>query len=229
MPLSTAHERMEASPGTRPGTVAGDDRPQSLYSVRHYGPLGDTRIVDERAHIASALRLPVLTSRLRLRDFVTTDWEAVHAYVSDPEVVHFMFWGPRDASESRDYIQRMLVSQQERPRMTWELAIIRRADHRLLGACDLTLLNEREADLGYVLARDAWGQGYAAEAALALVVAGFLQLGLQRIVATCDPRNLASARVLEKAGLQRAGLLAQHQWAKGRWWDSLLYEIDRER
>jgi [ribosomal protein S5]-alanine N-acetyltransferase len=176
----------------------------------------------------SILRLPLRTARLLLRDFVAADWEAVHAYASDPEVVHFMYWGPRDAAESQGYIRRMLATQRERPRTTWELAVVRMADHRLLGACDLTPLTPGEADLGYVLARDAWGQGYATEAAQALVAAGFAQLNLRRIVATCDPRNLASARVLEKAGLRRAETLHRHQWAKGRWWDALRYEVHRE-
>ena len=79
-----------------------------------------------------------------------------------------------------------------------------------------------------MLARDAWGRGYATEAARALVAAGFAQLGLRRIVATCDPANAASARVLEKAGLRRAALLPRYEWAKGRWWDALLYEIRRD-
>jgi RimJ/RimL family protein N-acetyltransferase len=174
------------------------------------------------------LDLPIRTARLRLRDFTVADGAAVHAYASDPEVARFLYWGPRDEAESRDYVGRMLAIQRERPRSRWELAIVRAADGRVLGACDLTHVGPGEADLGYVLARAAWGRGYATEAARALVAAGFARLGLRRIVATCDPANAASARVLEKAGLRRAAFVPRHEWAKGRWWDALRYELQRD-
>jgi len=66
---------------------------------------------------------------------------------------------------------------------------------------------------------------YATEAARALLTFGFGQLRLHRIFATCDPANTASARVLEKIGMQREGLLREHEWVKGRWRDSFLYAI----
>ena len=82
-----------------------------------------------------------------------------------------------------------------------------------------------EGWIGYSLNRKFWGQGYATEAAEALVKFGFGQLNLHRIFATCDPFNVASARVLEKAGMQREGHFRQHKWVKGKWRDSLLYAI----
>lgn len=173
------------------------------------------------------LTLPIRTGRLLLRDFVAADFGAIHAYSSDPEVTRFMFFGPRDEADSQDYLHGMLESQAREPRFVWELAIVRRSDDCLIGACDLTLEDEREGDLGYILARHAWGQGYATEAARAMVDAGFGQLGLERVFATCDVDNAASARVLEKVGLRREALLKHHKQAKGRWWDSYLYGIAR--
>src|SRR5215510_8451069 len=131
--------------------------------------------------IAPRLALPLYTPRLLLRDFLPTDLQAIHAYASDPEVTRFMFYGPRDEADTIAYLQRMLQSQVERPRRMWELAVIRRADDRLIGACDVTLENAHEGDLGYIFARNAWGQGYASEAARAMVDAGFAQLQLERI------------------------------------------------
>src|SRR4051794_28588908 len=117
--------------------------------------------------------LPITTERLILRDFLPSDWEAVHAYRSEIEVARHMFWVPNDEAGSRWYLNCVIAEQPKAPRMTWELAIVRRADNRLIGACDLTLETTLIADLGYSLARDAWGQGYAFEAARAMVVAGF--------------------------------------------------------
>ena len=177
--------------------------------------------------MARCLHLPIRTERLLLRDFVAPDLNVIHAYSSDAEVTRFMFFGPRSETDSRDYLQRMVESQAQKPRLTWELAIVCRSDDRLIGACDLTLEDEREGDLGYILARDAWGQGYATEAARAMVAAGFEQLGLERVFATCDVDNAASAHVLEKAGLRQETLLKNHKEARGRWWDSYLYAIVR--
>ena len=128
--------------------------------------------------MARCLHLPIRTERLLLRDFVAADLNAIHAYSSDPEVTRFMFFGPRSETDSRHYLQRMLESQAQKPRLTWELAIVRCSDDRLIGACDLTLEDEHEGDLGYIFARDVWGQGYATEVARAMVAAGFEQLGL---------------------------------------------------
>ena len=54
---------------------------------------------------------------------------------------------------------------------------------------------------------------------------GFGELGLHRIFATCDPRNIGSRRVLEKAGMQCEGILREHKWQKGEWRDSCLYAM----
>jgi hypothetical protein len=107
----------------------------------------------------SQLDLPLHTFRLLLRDFIPADFQPVHAYASDPDVTRFMLYGPRDEADTAAYLQRMLHSQGETPRRTWELAVIRRVDARLIGACDLTLEDEQAGDLGYIFAREAWGQG----------------------------------------------------------------------
>jgi len=165
------------------------------------------------------------TPRMTLRDFRASDFDGVFAYASDPEVTRFMFYGPRDKADTQAYLQRMLQSQTEVPRRTWEVAVVRTGDGHLIGACDLTMEDALTADLGYILARDAWGQGYATELARTLLRAGFEQLGRQRIFAICDMRHLASVRVLEKAGLRRETTLYRYKEAKGRSWDMYRYAL----
>jgi RimJ/RimL family protein N-acetyltransferase len=181
------------------------------------------------AHNASMpLEVPIRTRRLIAREFGPGDFDAVHAYGSDPLVTRFMFFGPRTPDETRAYLARMIATQDRQPRTTWELALIQAADGRLIGGCDLTLEQPDEADLGFILARDVWGRGYASEIALALVRAGFEQLGVRRIFATCDVANHASARVLEHAGLRREARLERHTFAKDTWWTSWLYALRRD-
>ena len=164
--------------------------------------------------------------RLTLRDFHASDFDAVFAYASDPEVTHFMFYGPRDQAETQAYLQGMLQSQTEVPRRTCEVAVVRTQDRRLIGACDLTMEDTLTGDLGYILARDAWGQGYTSEIArIRLRRAGFEQLGLHRIFAICDIHHLVSMRVLEKAGLRRETTLYGYKEAKGRSWNIYRYAL----
>jgi len=167
------------------------------------------------------------TERLVLRDFEETDWEAVHAYASDPEVVRYMNWGPNTEEETKNFIQRAIAHQKEQPRRNYTLAMVLKADGRLVGGCGIEVSNpdNREGWIGYCLNRNFWGQGYATETAKVLLEFGFNHLNLHRVFATCEPANIASAQVLEKIGMQREGRLREHKWAKRKWRDSLLYAI----
>lgn len=167
------------------------------------------------------------TERLILRDFEEADWKPVHSYASNPEVVRYVDWGPNTFEETRNFIRRAIATQNEHPRRNYNFAMILRAKNRLIGACGIFVsnLDNREAWIGYVLNRHFWGQGYATEAAKALLTFGFEKLNLHRIFATCDPANIASAHVLEKIGMQHEGRLREHKRVRGKWRDSLLYAI----
>ena len=84
---------------------------------------------------------------------------------------------------------------------------------------------------GYMFIHCLWvvgkskGQGYATEAARALVSFGFGTLRLHRVFATCDVRNVASARVLEKVGMRREGHCRGDKWVRGQWRDSYIYAM----
>lgn len=172
--------------------------------------------------------LPITTSRLVLRDFVAEDWQAVHAYASDPEVVRYMPFGPNTQQESRDFIERMLADQAEGAREALQPAVTLKDGGSLIGACRIGVVagvGLSEASLGYTLRRTAWGHGYATEAARALVALGFDTMGVHRVHATCDVDNIASARVLEKLGMHREGLLRENVRLRTGWRDSYLYAI----
>src|SRR5205085_2661675 len=86
-----------------------------------------------------------------------------------------------------------------------------------------------EAMIWYVLARDVWGHGYAAEAGRAVLGFGFEELRLHRIFVDIDPRNRASLRVAEKLGLRREGHFVETAWVKGQWTDCVVFALlDRE-
>lgn len=165
------------------------------------------------------------SERLMLRDFVETDEDAVHAYASDPLVTRFMGWGPNSPEDTRTFLCAAIEQAAAPVRTNFDLAITAVDSGSLLGgaALSVTSVENRRAEIGYVLQRDHWSKGLATEAATMLLRFGFGQLALRRISATCDPENLASSRVLQKAGLLFEGRMRSHLRVRGLWRDSLLY------
>lgn len=126
-----------------------------------------------------------------------TDAAAIfERYASDSEVTRYLGW-PRHQS-IRDTEAFLEFSAQEWER--WPAGpylIISRADGQLLGGTGLGLQSSAEAVTGYVLAKDAWGKGFATEALAAVIeVAG--RIGVSRLLALCHPEHRPSRRVLEK-------------------------------
>jgi len=166
------------------------------------------------------------TDRLILRELDLDDFEAVHAYASDPEAVRYMTWGPNTEQETLDFLEGARASAAEEPRTGYELAVVTKADGRLVGCIGLHLRSdESTAMLGYCLHPDAWGQGYATEAARGVLGLGFDVLLLHRVWAGCDPDNIASARVLQKVGMSLEGRLREDLRIRGVYRDTLVFGI----
>jgi RimJ/RimL family protein N-acetyltransferase len=102
-----------------------------------------------------------------------------------------------------------------------------KSDGQLIGGCRLNIADakSRQGRIAYLFNRNYWGRGYATEATAAIIAFGFEQLGMHRIFATCDVKNFASARVLEKVGMRREGLRREDELLRGEWRDSYLYAI----
>ena len=174
------------------------------------------------------LTVPVCTARLNLREFVMADFDGIYGYSSDPRVTRYLFFGPRDKEDTEEYLEGLLASQQERPRTRFELAVEETASGRLIGACDLSLIESNVVDLGYMLEAQQWGKGFATEIALALIDAAFHELRAERVISTVDVNNSASIRVLEKIGMRWEAVYRKHRRAKNRWWDCHLFVLPRE-
>jgi RimJ/RimL family protein N-acetyltransferase len=173
------------------------------------------------------LELPIRTERMLLRDFRFDDFEAVHAYASDPEVVRYMPWGPNTPDDTREFLTRVIAQSAAQPRGEYGLAIELSAEGPVVGSIALhpVDLANRTMMTGYCLRPDLWGRGMVFEAARALLDAGFGQLGLHRIFATCDVRNTGSWRVMEKLGMRREGLLREDRLIRGEWRDTFVYAV----
>jgi len=136
-------------------------------------------------------------------------------------------WGPNSEDDSKNFVQRVVASQKEKPRRSFTLAVTLREKNTLIGACRISISDpqNREGSIGYIYNRDFWGRGYGTEAARAILDFGFDQLGLHRISAWCDVDNIASSRIMEKNGMQREGRLREFRSHQGKWRDSFLYSV----
>lgn len=167
------------------------------------------------------------TARLILREFRAEDWPDVLAYWNDPLYQRYNPDLPDRAGFVRDLVAMFVSSQAEEPRRKWQLAAVRKADGRLIGNCGIRVNDPAlgEANIGYEFNPRDWGNGYATEAATAIVRFGFEELCLHRIWAECVADNTGSSHVLEKLGLRREAHFREHQYYKDRWWDTLIYAV----
>lgn len=167
------------------------------------------------------------TERLILRDFEIDDWPDVLAYQRKPAYLRYYEWTDRTPEEVREFVGMFLGHQEQEPRIKFQLAVTLKSSGQLIGNCGIRMasVDAREADIGYELDPDHWGQSYATEAATAMVHLGFTELKVHRIWSYCVADNVGSVRVLEKLGMRQEGHLRENQYYKGRWWDTLYFGI----
>jgi [ribosomal protein S5]-alanine N-acetyltransferase len=146
------------------------------------------------------------TERLVLRRPMMSDADAIfQRYSSDAEVTRYLSF-PRHVSPDQT---RAFLAWSEAEWHRWPAGpylLESRTEGTLLGSTGLSFESAQRATTGYVLARDAWGQGYATEA-LRAMVATTEGLAVRRLQAFCHPDHRASWRVLEKCGFAREGTL----------------------
>jgi RimJ/RimL family protein N-acetyltransferase len=169
----------------------------------------------------------IKTDRLLIREFTLDDFDAVHRYATNPNVIRFMTWGPNTETETKQFLQSKLQSQVVKPRASYDLAIT--VDGIPIGGGGLTIHDQKsgEAELGYCFDEPHWGKGLGTEFAVVMVKYGFEELDLHRIIAKCDPENHGSYRIMEKIGMTKEGHLRENQRIRGKYRDTLIYGILR--
>ncbi len=155
-----------------------------------------------------ALLAQLRGERLQLRPPRRDDVPAIFAYAHDPKASRFLGWPPhRNESDTIDFVTDCEAKWKSGQALPW---VIIDETGRLVGMIELQLRTQ-VAGVGYVIAPDAWGNGYASEALSLVSEALFARTALHAIWAVCDVENPASARVLEKCGYVRHGLLAKYR------------------
>ncbi len=174
--------------------------------------------------------MEIRTDRLILREFAAEDWRAVYAYHNDTRYLEFYEWEHRTEQDTKAFVQMFLDQQAETPRTKFQFAVVLQENNKLIGNAGIRKRSVKtyQADMGYEIDPRVWGNGYATEAADAIVKFGFEQLRLHRIIAQAIAENQNSIRVLEKLGMRQEGRLRENEYFKGRFWDTVIYGILEE-
>ncbi len=173
---------------------------------------------------------PIITERLAIRPFADADLPAMIALYKVPEVLRYLYVGPRPDAE----IAKSLQERREKTALKAEgdkliLSIERRDTGACIGEVILVWLSEthRSAEIGFLLHPDFQGCGYAYEATLPLLRFGFEIMDFHRIIGRCDGRNTASARLMARLGMRREAHFVENEFIKGEWADEFVYALRR--
>jgi RimJ/RimL family protein N-acetyltransferase len=164
------------------------------------------------------------TQRLRLRAFQRNDWQAVSDYTSDPAVMMYIPEGPFTPEHAKVFVADNMGDHAR------AVAVLLKTVDRLIGHMMFhPWLVPQTYEIGWVFHSAYHGHGYATEAAAALLHYGFEALHLHRIIATCQPENVASWRVMEKLGMRREAHFRKCiRRPDGQWWDEYVYALLEE-
>jgi RimJ/RimL family protein N-acetyltransferase len=164
--------------------------------------------------------------RVRLRAMRRGDVPALFALQSDPVGMRYWSYPPLTGIEqAQTQFDRNARAARKGDCIPWTIAS---ADgDAMIGTCTLFAIDttHRRAMLGYALARPHWGRGYAQEALRLALGHAFGALGLHRVEADIDPRNVASTRLVERVGFAREGLLRERWFVGDDIQDSVLYGL----
>lgn len=167
--------------------------------------------IDLNSALQTLPGFPQLTGpRVRLRGPRDDDTDALFALFSDAAVMRYWSRAPMtEPSEAAGMIVEMGESFAQRDKIGWVIA--ERGDDVAIGTCTLFRFERRHrrAEIGYALRRDRWGRGIATEAVSLALDWGFRTLGLHRVEADIDPRNLPSRKLLDRLGFASEGVLRE--------------------
>jgi [ribosomal protein S5]-alanine N-acetyltransferase len=163
------------------------------------------------------------TERLKIREFEINDWKAIFEYTSNQDVMKYIPEGVFTETDAKDFVKKNIGEKAEKfPVLLKEnlTPIGHIVFHRYFG--------EHTYEIGWVFHPSYYNRGFASEAAKGVLKYAFEELKLHRIIATCQPENIGSYRVMEKIGMRREGYFKKCIPDGDGWWDEYFYAILEE-
>lgn len=163
------------------------------------------------------------TERLIIRGFDKNDYHAVYEYTSNPDVMRYIPEGVFTKEDAKQFVEKNMGEKVEK------YPVILKESNTLIGHIVFhRYFGEHTYEIGWVFHPDYYNNGFASEAAKAVLQYGFEELKLHRIIATCQPENIGSYRVMEKIGMRREGYFKKCIPDGDSWWDEYYYAILEE-
>lgn len=172
------------------------------------------------------------TKRCLLREMQLADDRELFELGSDERIAKYFFafsTTHRTLEDTRNFIERRRALSTAGTLLSWVIA--NKESRKLIGLAYLHdyKREDRKAGLGIALSPDFWGQGFAGEVAKDIAYFAFTALKLVRLEATCDPRNKACRRVMQKCGMHYEGLLRNYHIVHGKPCDREMFSVtDKE-
>lgn len=172
---------------------------------------------------------PIAGERILLREEISEDLDAMHQWLSDPEVNRFLCWGTHTREETLVQLAEGIGEQFNPQRKKYYFTLALKDSGQVIGSTGIEVLNLQasggEGEIGYFLNKSYWGRGYASEAVQLLLDFGFRSLNLHKISASCMEGNEASEQVMQRCGMQKEAQLRKSVFWLGKWQDRLIYSI----
>ncbi|MGE7997424.1 GNAT family N-acetyltransferase [Lysinibacillus sp. NPDC093190] len=165
----------------------------------------------------------IKTNRLLIREFEVQDWQAVYEYTSNPNVMKYIPEGVFNEEQAKKF-----VSENSGEKAKY-FPIILLSENMVIGHIVFhQYFGDHTYEIGWVLNPNYFNNGYASEAAKAVLDYGFKEMKLHRIIATCQPENIPSYKVMEKIGMRREGYFKKCIPHNDDWWDEYYYAVLEE-
>lgn len=168
------------------------------------------------------------TNRLHIRPVNTTDSKAIFEYRSDSETNRYLSLIPENVDDVTDFIAKT-SSEINIPGTWFQFVIIEGDSNALIGDIGIHFLEtdseNRQVEIVYTLHKNYRGKGYATEALTEIINYLTNSLNKHRIIASIDPTNLASIRLMERLGFRKEAHFKKSLFFHGEWVDDLIYAI----
>jgi len=165
------------------------------------------------------------TERLLIRNFQPEDWKSVLEYTSDSNNMEYIPEGVLSEQGAQDFIRDNIGENAEK------FPVILKKENVLIGHMVFhKWFGEGTYEIGWVFNPKYHNNGFATEAAQSILKYSFEKMNIHRIIATCQPQNIASYRVMEKVGMRREAhfqkcIPANFKKGNSEWWDEYFYAI----
>jgi RimJ/RimL family protein N-acetyltransferase len=167
------------------------------------------------------------SERLVFRKFNEADFPVVYSWYKDAENMSYRRDGTKTEEQTREHLRHIFAEANKVPCEDFWFAAVRKADNQLIGEGVIFHVPEK-TELGWLVKKDFWQQGYGEEIGRALLFYSFDILNLHRVIATCHAENHASRRLMENIKMRQEARFIKARFHNGQWGDGFQFAMLQE-